>query len=112
MTPKEFKKFLARDLHCLHCGADGDDLVPQHRLNRGAGGKNSKADRSSNIIVFCSYANGLAESNAQFADVCRLNGWKLRSWQNPSDTPVLDAVSGLWWRLDDKFGRVSMDNLT
>jgi len=111
MTPKEFKKYLLRDLSCLHCGADGDDLVPQHRLNRGSGGKNSKANRPSNVIVFCSYANGLAESDAHFADVCRLNGWKLRSWQEPSESPVLDAPSGVWWLLDDSFKRVPVDVL-
>lgn len=105
MTPKEFKKYLQRDLHCLHCGATGDDLVPQHRLNRGFGGKNSKASSSANIIVFCSYANGLMESNATFADVCRVNGWKLRSWENPSETPVFDYVLQQWFLLNDRFGK-------
>lgn len=110
MTPKQFAKFLTRDAHCLHCGADGDELIPQHRLNRGHGGKNAKADRPSNIIVFCSFANGLAESNAQFARVCRDNGWKLHSWEDPADRPVFDLVAGVWYRLDDKFGRTILDN--
>ena len=105
MTPKEFKKFLARDLHCLHCGADGDDLVPQHRLGRGMGSKNSKAEQVANVIVLCSFANGLMESNAEFARRCRAYGWKLRSFQDPLETPVYDVISGLWWRLDNKFGR-------
>ena len=105
MTHKEFLKFLTRDQHCYHCGSDGDDLVPQHRLNRGAGGKNAKAAQPSNIIVLCALANGLAESDAGFAKVCRDRGWKLQSWQNPSATPVFDTVSGLWFALDNNFGR-------
>lgn len=108
MTPKEFKRYLTRDLHCLHCGADGDELVPQHRMNRGAGGKHGKAAMPSNIIVFCSYANSLAESNAQFADQCRLYGWKLRSWQDPLAEAVYDSVRGEWFMLDDKYQRARL----
>ena len=110
MTPKQFAKFLTRDAHCLHCGADGDDLVPQHRMNRGSGGKNSKANQPSNIIVFCSYANQLAEQNSEFARRCRDNGWKLHSWQDPAATPVFDTVAGVWFALDNKFGRVTLPN--
>jgi hypothetical protein len=69
------------------------------------GGKHSKADKPSNIIVLCSFANGLAESNAAFARICRDNGWKLHSWADPLATPVLDAVSGIWWYLDDTYNR-------
>ena len=104
MTPKEFARYFARDKHCLHCGADGDDLIPQHRANRGSGGS-KKRDVPSNIIVFCSQANSMAESNAEFARLCRLRGWKLSSWQEPSAKPVFDAVAGVWWLLDDTFGR-------
>lgn len=106
MTPKEFKKYLLRDSHCLHCGADGDDLIPQHRANKGSGGS-KKRDVPSNIIVFCSQANSLAESDAVFARSARRFGWKLSSWQEPLAEPVFDAVSGLWWLLDDTYGRVS-----
>jgi hypothetical protein len=105
MTPKEFQKYLTRDGHCLHCGGDGDDLIPQHRLNRGAGGKNAKAARPSNIITFCSFANQLAESDSEFARRCRDYGWKLHSWQDPSESPVYDLAAGVWYQLDDKFRR-------
>lgn len=105
MTPKQFARYVARDGHCLHCGHDGDELVPQHRLNRGQGGKNAKADRTSNIITFCSYANQLAESNSEFARMCRDYGWKLQSWQNPSESPVYDKTAGVWYLLDDQYHR-------
>jgi hypothetical protein len=103
---KEFMKYLQRDQRCYHCGSDGDDLVPQHRLNRGSGGKNAKAAQPSNIIVLCSFANGLAESDAGFARICRDRGWKLHSWQNPATTPVFDVLDGVWYALDNKFGRI------
>lgn len=107
MTPKEFRKYLVRDKHCLHCGADGDELIPQHRANKGSGGSKLR-DVPSNIIVFCSEANFMAEANAEFARLCRARGWKLSSWHEPSAEPVFDAVAGVWWLLDDKFGRVSV----
>lgn len=105
MTSKEFAKFLARDLHCLHCGRSGDDLVPQHRIGRGQGGKNSKAARPSNIIVLCSLANGLLESDARFAREGRQMGWKLLTWQEPEAEAVFNAWTGQWWLLDDGYGR-------
>lgn len=106
MTYKEFLKYLKRDQWCYHCGSDGEDLVPQHRLNRGAGGKNAKAAQPSNIIVLCSFANGLAESDAGFARICQDRGWKLHSWQNPETTPVFDVIDDVWYALDNKFGRI------
>jgi len=32
VTEKQFRKYLARDSHCLHCGLQDDTLVPQHRV--------------------------------------------------------------------------------
>lgn len=104
MTPKEFARFKNRDVYCLHCGED-EAIAPQHRINRGMGGKNAKADQPSNIVVLCSFANGLAESDAGFARICRDNGWKLHSWASPLDTPVFDAITGVWWYLDNSYGR-------
>lgn len=108
MTPKQFEKYLARDSYCLHCGADDDTLIPQHRANRGNGGSKLR-DVTANIIVFCSFANGLAESDSQFAIKCRERGWKLHSWQDPAETPVYDTLTGLWWRLDNNYGRTVVE---
>jgi len=106
MTPKQFQKFLARDGgRCWHCGASDDTLVPQHRLNRGMGNGNRKtADSPANIIVFCSLANGAIESDGSAADA-RKFGWKLSSWQKPSDAPVFDVSTQTWFILSDDFTR-------
>ena len=101
MTKKEFDKYLARDRGCWHCGSNGDDLIPHHRLNRGMGSKNSKANQPSNIIVLCAEANGLLESNADFAELGRKLGWKLRQHETPSEVPIFGH--GGWWLLSDDF---------
>jgi hypothetical protein len=101
MTKKEFDKYLARDRGCWHCGSTGDDLIPHHRLNRGMGSKNSKASDPSNIIVLCSQANGLLESNAKFAELGRQFGWKLRQHETPTEVPIFGH--GAWWLLNNDF---------
>lgn len=107
MTPKEFRKYLDRDKHCFHCGMESDDLIPHHRLNRGAGGKNSKANQPSNIIVVCAYLNFLMEADPLWAARARAKGWKLQSWQNPEEEFVYDFSSDTWYQLDNEFGRVA-----
>jgi hypothetical protein len=102
MNKKTFQKFLDRDKVCAHCGTDDDTLIPQHRANRGMGGSRS-LDRPSNIIVLCSEANGLLESNARFAEVGRELGWKLERHQVPEFTPVLLADG--YWLLDNDFNK-------
>jgi len=107
MTPKQFQKYLDRDLgRCWHCGTTDATLVPQHRLGRGMGnGNRVKADSPANIIVFCSLANGQVEADARFAEAARLNGWKLSSWQTPADAPVFDYTTQTWFALADDFTR-------
>ena len=107
MTKKEFDKYLARDLHCYHCGIVDETLVPQHRLGRGMGSKNKTANRVSNIIVFCSKANGLIESSSTMATLGRDYGWKLRAGQDPANTPVYDC--GQWYLLSDDFTRIAIE---
>jgi hypothetical protein len=107
MNRKTFDKFLDRDKCCVHCGTDDDTLIPQHRANRGMGG--SKAlDRPSNIIVLCSAANFMLESNAKFAEVGRLYGWKLERHQLPELTPV-HMIDG-WYLLDNNFNKTPVPN--
>lgn len=104
MTPKQFKPFIMRDFNrCPHC-CDDTTLVPQHRINRGMGGSKER-NKPSNIIVFCSWANNMAESSSWFAAECREKGWKLESWQNPAEEPFFDECDGFWYRIDDNFGR-------
>lgn len=103
MNSKQFRKFLDRDQYCYHCGSSGDDLVPQHRSNRGMGGGGS--NQPSNIIVLCAAANGLLESDPDFAAVGLSNGWKISRWGDSLSEPVFDRSRGIWWLLDDSFGR-------
>jgi hypothetical protein len=107
MTKKEFAKYLVRDADsCWHCGVSNDTLVPQHRVNRGMGGsKAPRLNNPSNIITFCSWANGLLESSPEFAEHARAMGWKLDSWNNPLQEPVFFAANGTWWLLNDDFTR-------
>lgn len=105
MTPKQFRKYLDRDKACVHCGVDDDTLVPQHRIGRGMGGS-KRLDTPSNIIVVCSRYNGLMESDPVTAAEARAKGHKLKSWEDSTLLPVWDVNTGLWWVLDDKFGRV------
>jgi hypothetical protein len=102
MNKKEFQKYRDRDKSCPHCGTTGDELVPQHRLNRGMGGSKER-NRPSNIIAFCSLGNGLMESSSGFASLARSYGWKLYAHQDPSKTPV--KLTDGWYLLDDNFGK-------
>jgi hypothetical protein len=67
-------------------------------------GGSKERNRPANIIVFCSLANGLMESNATFAEVARAYGWKLLGWEDPAKVPAF--LSDDWYLLDDNFGRV------
>lgn len=108
MKPVEFRKYLDRDNgECYHCGTNDATLVPQHRIGRGMGGSKSR-NQPSNVITFCSYANGLLESNAEFAALARTRGWKLESWQDTTDVVVFHAPTAQWWLLDDNYGRMPL----
>lgn len=107
MSPKQFQRYLNRDRGCLHCG-EVDAVSPQHRANRGMGGSKAR-DVPSNVIVFCSWMNSKVESDAYFAEMARTYGWKLGAWSNPATSPVFDAQLGLWFLLDDAFGRVETE---
>ena len=95
VTEKEFKKFLARDGHCYHCGTTDETLVPQHRRNRGMGGSVSRL-APSNVVVLCSLLNGLLEASESHSVTAQRYGWKLRQGQDPLTTPVYDAFSDTW----------------
>ena len=104
VTKKEFAKFLARDKHCYHCGIDDDTLVPQHRRNRGMGGSRMLSN-ASNIVVVCSHSNGMFEASEAASKAAQRYGWKLRAGQDTLTTPVFDAYDGIWYYLDDEFGK-------
>jgi hypothetical protein len=109
MNAKEFAKYVARDGHCVHCG-EQEAISPNHRANRGMGGS-KKRDRPANIVVLCSIMNGLIESDQRWTVMAREYGWKLSPWDDPLFVPVYDATSGLWYLLDDEFGRERLENI-
>lgn len=105
MRPRQFAKYLARDLHCP-CGCVGkeDTYVPQHRAGRGMGGSKT-LDRPSNIIVLCSLVNGAIEYDPEWAARARDFGWKLSRWQKPEESPFFDRTDATWHVIDDEFNR-------
>lgn len=104
MKPKEFAKLVERDIYCLHCGEE-DAVAPNHRINRGMGGKHAKAEQPANLVLICSRLNGLIESSAYYREMALENGWKLESWQDPESEPVFDACRGEWYLLKSDFTR-------
>lgn len=112
MNKKAFAKLLNRDGHCWHCGSTGDNLIPQHRANRGHGGasKISKLNQPSNLIVLCSDANFMLENLADFAERGRLFGWKISRYADPATEPVYDAWKGVWCILTNDYERIELHN--
>lgn len=97
----------ARDgRHCPHCGTELD-LTAQHRGVKGMGGRRS-ADRPSNGIILCWWANWAAEALADFAAYAIRKGWKISPNDDPERVPVFDATTGRWYRLDDQWGRAEL----
>jgi len=99
-TPKRLLRALdARDGHL--CAAHGtfcsaEKLVPQHRGNRGMGGRPS-AMSTENLVWLCSSLNGEIESDPSAADGARHWGWKISSFADPAQVPVL--ICGVWYLL-------------
>ena len=103
-TPKALLKALdVRDgrvcaWHGVSCGVD--TLVPQHRANRGMGGRKS-GQSIANLVWLCSEANGLIESASGWAVAARLRGIKVSTHDNPACVSVFHAVHGRVFLLDD-----------
>jgi len=99
-------RLLKRDGRCWHCGLDDDTLIPQHRINRGMGGS-KLLNRASNLIVLCSAANVLMESDSIFRARALFYGWKLERMSVADEMPVYDLGRAEWFLIDDDFNRVS-----
>jgi hypothetical protein len=70
----------------------------------------SKArDVPSNIIVLCSYANGLLESDAALAAIARDYGWKVSTNSDWRAAPVYDLQTKEWVLLNDGFERIVVE---
>jgi hypothetical protein len=102
-TPKALLKALdLRDgrvcaWHGVACGVD--TLVPQHRANRGMGGRASM-NRLSNLVWLCE-VNSLIESDTEWAIQARILGIKISSHADPDAEPITHAVHGRCFLNDD-----------
>lgn len=103
MKPKDFEKLLERDGYCLHCG-ETEAIAPNHRINRGMGGS-KKLNNWANLLILCSLLNGQIEADHRWARVATKYGWKLKPWDDPLTAPVFDAITGVWYLLDNELGR-------
>lgn len=101
MKQKQFERYVTRDGGCVHCG-ETETVSPHHRVNRGMGGSKLR-DNAANIVVMCSLFNGLIESDEKSAHVARLYGWKLRPWEDATETPLWHASSRTWRLLQDDY---------
>ena len=68
-------------------------------------GGSKKRDGTANLVILCSQFNGLIESNTEAARMAKEYGWKLESWQDPLEIPVVDLCSGVAYLLDNDYGR-------
>lgn len=66
---------------------------------------------ASNIVVVCSHSNGMFESSEAASKAAQRYGWKLRPGQDPLTTPVFDAYDGIWYYLDDNYGKREVPQL-
>jgi len=103
-TPKALLKALdARDgrvcaWHGVSCGED--TLVPQHRGNRGMGGRKS-GHQIANLLWLCSAINTDVETTAVTAALARRSGIKISSHEDPTKVAVDHAVHGRVYLHDD-----------
>lgn len=100
----------ARDLvfqrdgdRCAHCGTSFG-LTIQHRINRQMGGSKTR-DTAAHLLTLCHDSNVRLESDSAFADLGRAMGWKLRSWEDPTEIPVR-YYDGNTYHLTDRFERL------
>lgn len=87
-------------------------LTIQHAVGRGMGGSN-RYDKAPYLRAMCWLHNGLAESNADFAQACRDNGWAIPRWAVES-TPIelLPVKYPDGWCLLQGENRVNIDEDT
>ena len=106
MKPSVAQLIRKRDVSCFHCG-ETDRLVIHHRKNKRMGGSKI-LDRADNLMMICSYWNGLIESDAVAANTARDWGHKLSSWDG-FEMPVFDHPTRTWWKLDKLGGKEQTD---
>lgn len=100
MKRADVKKLYERDQYqCLHCGST-EQLTVQHRANRGMGGSKNR-DQASNLITLCWFMNFEMEASSKKAEIAKRHGWKLESWESPSECEVWSEPLRAWILLND-----------
>jgi hypothetical protein len=61
---------------------------------------------TANLVILCSELNGLIESDSWHRSQAIKYGWKVASWDKPENIPVFDGVAGVWYLLDNDYGRI------
>ena len=84
---------------CVACGR-WTMLTIQHRVSKGMGGS-KLFDTIPYLLTLCVSCNGRLESDFEFAELGRTNGWKLDRNQNPPVDPTAVPVNyfGQWYLL-------------
>jgi len=84
---------------CVACGR-WTGLTIQHRVSRGMGGS-KLFDTIPYLLTLCGICNARLESDSKFAELGRVNGWKLHRNQNPPVDPTAVPVNyfGQWYLL-------------
>lgn len=100
---------LRRDHYCWHCGTNFD-LVPHHRMNRGAGGS-KVLDRPDNLLLVCAGYNWEMEADAKILTRARELGHKLRRTDEFS-TPAFDNYAQQWFILTEEGEKLATDSGT
>lgn len=103
-TDKQKRLIVERDGVCVPhgglCGTPEEYLVCHHRANRGHGGFKA-ANHVANGLAVCGAWNSDAEAFEPLMRQAYDNGWKLRRYEVPSDSPVYYPHIGDWFELDD-----------
>jgi hypothetical protein len=81
-------------------GRESETLVPQHRSNRGMGGRPS-AHRLSNLVWLESEINGLIEADRGWQAEAIARGIKISLFDDPQTVPVVHAIWGKVLLFDD-----------
>lgn len=103
------KRMQERDGHkCVACGSPFD-LTPQHRANRGMGGS-KRGHGLSNLVTMCKRHNEQLESDAVFAVIGRLRGWKVsrNGVRQPADVACWFEPEQAWFLLSDDGSRLRL----
>jgi hypothetical protein len=72
-------------------------------------GGSKLADVPSNLVLICSMLNGQLEADERYYQQGLQYGWKVSKWADWRTIPVYDAMTGVWYLLNDDWTRNVVD---